>query len=80
MYVYAPTEPFSDNIKNCLYYNFPEEVCEFLMFLKGVYSLDQISDRLYLLFKGKKGFSNKTESKKTTKNIYDTCKYYGFCN
>lgn len=79
-YIYAPLNENVIKIKTHFYKNISEEVFEFLILSKGIFSIDEISGRLYKLFKRKIDFKNREESKKTTNNIHLTCKKYGLCN
>jgi len=78
-YIYAPKNKEAIKIKTCFYKDIPEEVFEFLIFSKGINSINEVSKKLHLLFNNKKGFRTQEEAEKTTNQICSTCKQYGFC-
>jgi radical SAM superfamily enzyme YgiQ (UPF0313 family) len=79
-YIYDPLKKKVIKIKTCFYKNIPEEVFEFLILLKGAYSIEEIAEKLHKLLKEKEKFRNLEEAKETTKRIYQSCKEYGLCN
>ncbi len=79
-YIYAPLDKKIIKIKTCFYKNIPEDVFEFLIFLKGFYTIKDISNKLYKLFRNKNGFDTINKSNITTKKIYAACKNYGLCD
>ncbi|HJX50241.1 MAG TPA: radical SAM protein [Candidatus Nanoarchaeia archaeon] len=79
-YIYAPLGKKIIKIKTCFYKNIPQDVFEFLIFLKGFYTLEDISNKFHKLFRDKKGFNTINKSKVTIKKIYEACKNYGLCN
>ena len=79
-YIYAPKNKEVIDIKTCFYQNIPEEVFEFLVFLKGRYNIDEIAERLYKLFRNKRDFETLETAKKTTNHIYQTCRKYELCD
>ncbi len=64
-YIYAPLDKKIIKIKTCFYKNISEEVFEFLIFLKGFYTLEDISNKLYKLFEHKNGFNTINKSRVT---------------
>ncbi len=79
-YVYAPNKSEAIKVNTCFFRDLPKEFFEFLIFFKGYYSLGQISEKLYSLFKGDKNFSTLTEAESTVGSIYTACKKYGLCS
>ncbi|MBU1203582.1 MAG: radical SAM protein [Nanoarchaeota archaeon] len=78
-YVYAPLNKEVIKIKTCFYKNIPKDVFEFLILSKGVFSIQEISKRLYKLFRENNGFKNLRQAKETTKEIYQSCKKSKLC-
>lgn len=79
-YLYAPRNKEVIKIKTCFYQNIPKEVYEFLVFLKGKYTISEIAERLFKLFGDNKDFETLETARKTTKDIYQSCKKYELCD
>jgi len=77
-FVYLPKGEIK-KISSSFYKNIPEDVITFLILARGIFDLRDISEKMHLLLKNKKGFEDNEESFVTASKIYETCCKYGFC-
>lgn len=66
------------NMKASFYQDIPEDAFEFLSLSKGVYSLEDISGKMFKLFGRRNGYSSSREAEQTTKTIRNIYQEAGF--